>query len=98
MSLEEKISQLVHVRENWELGLKVVCEHEDVKYTSDGDGWRTRVVLMDDQGNYHCHRYQAWVQATRWEVWRDYIGSEPVKVMKWLCGVNVERDDKKEVA
>jgi hypothetical protein len=99
MSLAEKIGQMVprelppddldEVRERWEMGLELVTLQEDAAFAANGDGWQTRVVLRDDRGDYHCHRYSCWVYARRWEVWRDYIGSDPVVAMKWLCGESV---------
>lgn len=99
MSLEEVIrnqvprdslpATLAELRAERELGLEEVCKQEDISYTTDGDGWRTRVVLRDEKGDFHCHRYQAWIYGSRWECWRDYIGNDPVTVMKWLCGEEV---------
>lgn len=101
MSLAEKISQLVphelppdnlaEVREDWERGMTVVACVEDPfgqGKTSRPTGWRTRVVLRDELGDYHCHRYSCWVYGSRWDVFRDYIGKDSETVMKWLCGVD----------
>jgi hypothetical protein len=101
MSLEQEMQNMVpcesapddlaEVRGNWEFGLEVVCEQEDVAYTLNRIGWRMRVVLRDSDGHFHCHRYQAWdARQGRLSCWTDYIGSDPVKVMKWLCGEEVE--------
>lgn len=99
MSLAEEINKLVprelppdnlaEIRENWEMGLELVALKEDASFTANGDGWQTRVVLRDERGDYHCHRYSCWIYGSRWECWRDYIGSDPVVVMKWLCGEEV---------
>lgn len=99
MSLAEQIANmapselppdnLAEIRENWEMGLEVVAVREE----SSG-GWQTLVVLRDGHGDYHCHRYSCWAYGSRWDVFRDYIGSNPEAVMKWLCGVNVDNESK----
>lgn len=39
-------------------------------------------------------KHGEWAYGSRWDVFRDYIGSNPEAVMKWLCGVNVDNESK----
>ena len=100
MGLAENIAEMVpneapaeglqELRESREMDLKIVCQEQSVSANS--DGWSLKVVLCDERGWHHCHRYQCWLYGSRWELWTDYEGSNPEVVMKWLVGSDLSSD------